>query len=232
MTAACRAIAAALLAAAATGRWFPSHAQEMVWDPAEIAHLAETSAEMAETLSRAVELLDRINELSRTVGRSAALSALGFTHFDVLRDLQGASLQAGGLAPRIGRLTSAGTPDVDDVVGVVRALVTIPPGGARATDAAQATRAVDALYRQAAEDGFTLSMEVRTSLSLAPERARLLVAQASAASDAREDVAADTAAALAVLEQLASVKAMLALILEIQATSALRRQIPLEFSNP
>ncbi len=68
----------------------PAEAQDAVWDPEEIARLAEKSAKMAESLSRAVELLDNINDLSRTIGRFGALSNLDFTRFDALAGLTGA----------------------------------------------------------------------------------------------------------------------------------------------
>ncbi len=226
MTMIYRVIGFAILATAVIVPRGPVHTQELVWDPAEIAHLAEKSAEMAEALSRAVELLSSVNDLSRTVGRFGALSNLDFTHLDVVDGLQGAGPDIGGLASNIAGVEDVKVGSFDDASAFVIKLFAAPPGGARTTGAAQAGRVVEALYRTAVEDGFALSMHTRDGLSVAPLRAKLLVAQASATNDARGDAGADTAAALAVLEQLGSLKAMLASILEIQATAALRMQMP------
>lgn len=199
----------------------PVQAQQAVWDPEEIARLAEKSARMAEALSRAVELLNNINDLSRTVGRFGALSNLDFTRFDVLEGLQGAGPEISGAASNITALQHVKITSFDDASAFVKKLLTVPSGNGQTTAAGQVGQALDVLYRKALEDGYALSTHTRESLSVAPQRADLLVAQASATADLRGDVGANTAAAMAVFDQLGGMKATLASILEIQATRRL-----------
>ncbi len=199
----------------------PAKAQQAVWDPEEIARLAEKSARMAEAMSRAVELLNNVNDLSRTIGRLGTLSNLDFSRFDTLAGLKGAGPEFGGLASNIGALQHAKITSFNEASAFVRQLTTIPPDAGRTTGAGQVRQALDALYRKALEDGYALSTHARESVSVAPQRAALLVAQASTTADLRGDVGANTAVTMAVLDQLGSLKASLASILEIQATQHL-----------
>lgn len=192
-----------------------SHAQESVWDPEEIARLAQKSAQMAEALSRTVELLGEVNDLSRTMGRFGSLSSLDFSRFDLVEGMKGAGPEIGGVAATI-----AGAKPIhsfEDASAFVKQLTTPPKDGDKTTKAHQILQALDGLSRKASEDGFALATHVRQALSLAPERAKQLTAEARTAGSLREDVTANSAAGLAVLEQLEQMKATLALVLEIQS---------------
>jgi hypothetical protein len=199
----------------------PAQAQVAVWDPEEIARLAEKSARMAEALSRAVELLNNIDVLSRTIGRFGPLPNLDFTHFDLLDGLKGAGPEISGFSTNITAAQHVKIDSFNDAKAFVDRLVTVPSDGYQITGVGQSRQALDSLYRKALEDGYALSMHTRASLSNAPQRARLLVAQASAATDLRGDVGANTASSLAIIDQLGSLKTMLASSLEILATRRL-----------
>jgi hypothetical protein len=198
-----------------------AHAQVATWDPEEVARLAEKSARMAEEISRVVELANSIDDLSRTLGRLGSLSNLDLTRFDVVEGMQGAGPEIGGLASNIAGLRNVRISSFNDASAFVRKLTTVPAGVGQVSGGGQLRQALDALHRKATEDGYVLSTHLRESLSVAPQRADLLVAQASAATDLRGDVGANTAAALAVLDQLSGMKIALASILEIQATGRL-----------
>lgn len=206
----------------------PANAQQAVWDPEEIARLAEKSARMAEAMSRAVELLNNINDLSRTIGRFGALSNLDFTRFDTLAGLKGAGPEIGSLASNIGASQHAKITSFSEASTFVHQLTSIPSGSSQVTGTGQVRQAFDALYRKALEDGYAFSTHARESASVAPQRAALLVAQASATADLRGDVGANTAVTMAVLDQLGSLKATLGSILEIQAVQ--RLVLPLNIS--
>jgi len=199
----------------------PAQAQVAVWDPEEIARLAEKSANMAEALSHAVELLNNINDLSRTIGRFGGLPTLDFTHFDMLEGGRGAGPEIGGLISNISVLQDVKIASFNDASSFVKTLTTVPSGGRSVTNAGQIRQALDILHRQAIEDGYALSMLTREGLSVAPKRVSLLVAQASASVDLRGDVGANTAVAMAVLDQLGGMRATLASLLEIQTTRRL-----------
>lgn len=199
----------------------PVQAQVTVWDSEEIARLAEKSARMAEALSRAVELLNNINDLSRTIGRFGALPNLDFTYFEGGGGLKGLGSEVSGLASNIAVLQHVEIASFSDAAAFVNKLTTMPSNGNQATSAGQIRQALDALNRLALEDGYALATHTRENLSVAPQQAASLVAQASAAADLRGDVGANTAAAMAVLDQLVGIKAALASILEVQATQRL-----------
>lgn len=195
-----------------------AHSQQPVWDPEEIARLSETSAQMAEALSRAVELLNNIDQLSRTIGRFGPLSNLDFARFDTLDGLKGAGPQISGLAANIGAFRQVKISSFDDASVFVKKVLAVPPGSSSATTGGgQVRQALDVLYRKAAEDGYALSTQTRETLSIAPERAKILVAESAASVDLRGDVGANTAAAMAVFDQMGGLKAILAAILEIQS---------------
>lgn len=221
-----------MIALIALGSSAGLHAEEPVWDPEEIARLAEKSAQMAEALSRAVELLNNVNDLSRTIGRFGPLSNLDFTRFDTVEALKGAGPEIGGLAANIQGLGNVRIASFADATTFVNKLTTIPSGDNRTTSTGQIVQALANLQRKAAEDGFALATQTRESLTAAPQRAQLLVAQSSTAVNLRGDVGANTAATMAVLEQLASLKAMLGLMLEIQATRRLGPVVPAAAATP
>lgn len=204
----------------------PSWAGQPVWDPAEIAELAEKSAQMAVAVSRAAELLARVDDLSRTIGRFGALSSLDFARFKLVDALQGAGPEIGGLAANISGLGKVKITSVDDISTLVKKVTTLPAGDHQTTKAAEVLKALDDLHRKAVEDGFALAMQSRQTVSDAPARAALLVNQASTAHDLRSDTGANTAASLAVLEQLMSLKVMLASMVEMDATKKLKSAAP------
>ncbi|PKU22820.1 hypothetical protein [Telmatospirillum siberiense] len=199
----------------------PAKAQQAVWDPEEIARLAEKSAQMSEALSRAVELLNNVDQLSRTIGRFGALSNLDFARFDTLEGLKGAGPEISGLASNIAAVRQMKISSFDDASTFVHKLLAVPSDTSPTTGAGQVRQALDSLYRKALEDGYTLSTHTRETVSVAPQRAKVLVAEASASADLRGDVGANTAAAMAVLDQMGSLKAALAAILEIQSAGRL-----------
>ncbi len=110
-----------------------------------------------------------------------------------------------------------------DATAFVGKLLSPPANAGQVTASGEVKQALDALYRKALEDGYALATHTRETVSVAPQRAALLVAEASATADFRGDVGANTATAMAVLDQLGGLKATLASILEIQAT---RRLVP------
>jgi hypothetical protein len=193
-----------------------ARAQVAVWDPEEIARLAEKSARMAEATSHAVELVNNINELSRTIGRSGSLQNVDFTHFSVLDELNNIGPNFGAIPSNIPALQNVQIISFNDASAFVKKLTMMPSGGSSVSDSGQIRQASDFLYRKALEDGYALSMQTRVSLSVEPQRALSLVAQASATADLRGDIGANTASAIAVLDQLGGIKAMLASFLEIQ----------------
>lgn len=196
-------------------------AQDAAWDPEEIARLSERSAKTASALSYAMELLAKVDDLSRRIGRFGTLSKLDFTRLGVVDGLRGAGPEIAN--PTIASAASgAGKIASFQDASAFVAKVATPAAGIPATSAAaQVRQRLAALHRRALEDGYALAMHTRESLSMAPSRAQLLVTQASSATDLRADLAADTAASMAVLEQLTSLKAMLASLLEIEATRKL-----------
>jgi hypothetical protein len=198
----------------------PALADYPVWDAEEIAHLAQKSAKMAEALSVAVELLNNVNDLGRTVGRFGTLSTLDFAQFNAVAGLNGVGMNTT-------KITS-----LSDASALVGKLTTSPSGNNQTTEVGQIRQTMDSLYRKAQENGYALAEHTRESLSVAPQRAELLVGQASSPTDLRGDIGANTAAALAILEQMVSLKAMLALILEIEATGKLRQSAPTTPGNP
>lgn len=216
------AVLCAILAVAAPA----AHGQTATWDPEEIARLSEKSAHMAEALSRAVEMLGKIDDLSRTIGRFGALSNLDFARLDVVDGLSGAGPQISGLAANVVGLQAVQIHSFADATAFIAKLTTVPSGPGQTTKYDQVRQALDALQRKAAEDGFALATHTRDSLALAPQRGGLLVSEAAATVDLRGDVGANTAANLAVLEQLASAKAILAVLLEIEASRKLGKFAP------
>ncbi|MTJ79746.1 MAG: hypothetical protein F8N37_01805 [Telmatospirillum sp.] len=197
----------------------PATAQQLVWDPSEIALLAEKSAHMAEALSRAADLLDAVNELSRTVGRFGSLSTAGLWRFDLAEGLKGAGPEIGEIAGRVGGLRHARIRSYDDALALARTLTAPVAAHADVTTAGKVRQLVDTLRRKALEDGYALSLHAREGASTAPDRARILTDEAQASRDARGDVAADTAASLAVYEELCTVRTLLGSILEIRSMS-------------
>lgn len=76
--------------ALSAGLWTAApRAQDLVWDPFEIAKITEEAAQMSEAILATVELLNQTNALVSTVGRSGALSSLDFTRFDASGSLAG-----------------------------------------------------------------------------------------------------------------------------------------------
>lgn len=79
-----------------------------------------------------------------------------------------------------------------------------------------------AVRKSAVQDGYALALHIRQSLTAAPVQGKVLASSAAASSDLRGDVAADTAAAVAGLNQLIRLRAMLASLLEIRASEQFR----------
>jgi hypothetical protein len=201
----------------------PARAASPVWDAEEIARLTETSAKLSEGLSVAVELLNAIDDSARTIGRFGTLPTLDFTRFDATDGLRGTQPDIGGLSADVARLQSAEIASVaaaTSFVGQLTAALAVNQGTSKA---GQARQAIEALHKKALEDAYALAAYSRESVSMAPLRAGLLVGQASSSVDLRGDTAANTAVALALMEQVVSLRAMLAAILEIQATQVLRK---------
>lgn len=196
-------------------------AQQAVWDPEEIARLAEKSAQMSEALSRAVELFNNVDHLSRTIGRFGPLSNLDFARFDTLDGLKGAGPDLSALASNVATAGQMKISSFDDATAFVHKVMAAPSNTGQTTGAGQVRQSLDTLYRKALEDGYALSIHTRESVSVAPQRAKVLVAEAAASADLRGDVGANTAAGMAVLDQLGGLRAALAAILEIQTAGRL-----------
>jgi hypothetical protein len=200
---------ASMLVAGVLAASQPALAGQPVWDPEEIADLAQEAARMAEALSRATELLNDLNALTRTVGRFGTLSVPTPWRFDIVDAL------AGGFPDREGAGSGGGGQ-------TVRSPNAAALGGTTRTTAAGAAKAaIDRLRRAALEDGYALAGHTRDMLGLSMDRARLLSQAASSAFDLRGDMAANTRVSLAVYEQLSSIHALFAAILEIRSLQRL-----------
>jgi hypothetical protein len=182
----------------------PALGGQPVWDPEEIADLAQEAARMAEALSRATELLNDLNQLTRTVGRFGDLSVSTPWRFDIVDGLTGGFPDRGG-SGSAGAGQVARSPDAAALGGTTRA-----------TAAGSASATIDRLRRASLEDGYALAGHTRDMLGLSTDRARLLSRAAASAFDLRGDMAANSLVSLAVYEQLSTIHAMFASILEIR----------------
>jgi hypothetical protein len=195
---------------------------EAVWDPKEIARLAEEAAAAAEQLSHVVELLGSINDLGRTVGRFGDLAQLDFMHFDTTKALAGASPELSALAEAVPEVAGMRFDSWAESEANVRTILSLPAGrSASASERIALGQRLRAVRETAGEVSYAMALSARDGTALGGARTELLAAQAEAQVDARGDVGANTAASLAVFEQLVQTRALLAAIAELDALAEL-----------
>jgi hypothetical protein len=202
MTLLARLAAAVIVCVSATG----VAAQDAVWDPGEIANLANKSAQSALALSQLVEALEALKVVAISLGRQGPVAvSVGASSADVA-----------GLAG----LSSSGQN------GFVSGQMMPSAGSGSLLDTATMRSAVNGFATRAGEDGVALAFHEVEDLSQAKTAANGLVAQAKSAADLRSDIGANTAVTLATLAELTKLAAMLACIVEERSVAAMPSTLP------
>jgi hypothetical protein len=170
-------------------------AQQAVWDPAEIAQSAEKSARAAMALSLMVDSMAHLKGLSLAVGTKGISSA-----------------------PLIGMGIGDGALGIGPGPGLP-----LPAQPSLATVATIASRSATAraLQQQVAWDGLALSLAESGAAATTANESVQLIAGSGSAADLRSDMAANSAAALAALRDIVTLKAMMAALLQMRAVGHL-----------
>ncbi len=179
----------------------PVAVADPVWDPTEIAGMAQQAAQIALNLSQATEL-----QLSLT-RFSAALGDAGIRSMSV----DDPTSQIGTLAGLAANLPKNG--DSDSLWS--------PTQGQSATKLLQIEVQKQQMARSAAVDGLALAQMTNQTLTDLPHRADQLAEAAAQAQDLRADIEADSAVALSLLAESATAEALLALLLQCRSAQYL-----------
>lgn len=172
-----------------------------VWDPTEIARLSEQTAQLGTNLSALVDNLQALDKLATEIG------AMGARPLNVV---QPASSLVGKLSLQSSSMPSAG--DAFMLISSAPATVTTQQNNRQTWIAA---------YQKVAVEGLSLAQVANQDLASANVRSQTLGAAAVGAQDLRGDVQANSATCLAVLTELGTVHALLALLLEQQSLGRL-----------
>lgn len=152
-------------------------------------------------------------EIARISEQAAKMSEVVLATIDLLNEMN-------AMAATVGRFGALSKLDFARFDGAAALSGLVPkPGGS-------ASLPVAAVRMAAAEDGYALALHRRQSLTGAPTQSRTLAAAAAAATDLRGDLAADSATALAGLDQLIGLEATLAALLQVRAGDRLRMERP------
>jgi len=172
-----------------------------VWDPTEIARLSEQTAQLASNLSAVIENLGMFNRLAAEVGTMGPRSSPAAQMVAQLANYSG--------------LQPVGAPTANDAFSVL----SNPPK--TATDLQQDHLRWAAAYEKTAAEGFAVSQVANRDLPLVKARSLALGVAVGGAEDLRADVQANSAVCLAVLTELGTVQAVLALLLQEQSLARL-----------
>lgn len=172
-----------------------------VWDPTEIARLSQQTAQLATNLSAAIDTLRTFDKLATQVGTMGARASFNST--------------APAVLARYTALRSDGMPAGADAASL---LSTTP---LTATLRQQNRRTWQAACQKVAAEGLAVSQVANQDSGAAANRSKVLAAGASSAQDLRGDLQANSAVGLALLSELGSVEAVLALLLEQQSLARL-----------
>jgi hypothetical protein len=172
-----------------------------VWDPTEIARLSEQAAQLGTNLSTLIDNLQTFDKLATEVGATGTRPLTAFQPSSTL--LAKINLQ------------SSSMPASSDAL----ALISITPTTESQTQSSW--KIWSSAYQTVAIEGLSLAHVANQDLSSAKTRSQALGIAASNAQDLRGDVQANSAVCLAVLAELGSVQAVLALLLEQQSLARL-----------
>lgn len=172
-----------------------------IWDPTEIARLSQQTALLATNLAATIDTLRTFDKLAAQVGAIGARTQFNSTAPTVLAHYTA--------------LQSDGMPAGADATSL---LSTTTP---TATDQQRNRQVWQAAYQKVAAEGLAVSQVANQDSGAAVTRAKTLAATASSAQDLRGDLQANSAVGLALLSELGSVEAVLALLLEQQSLARL-----------
>ena len=158
--------------------------------------------------SRAEEAVWDPVEIAKLSEESAQMSEVVLATVDLLN-------QVNAVVGTVGRIGAMSTLDFTQFHSSA-ALAGLAP-----TIAGSGSQPAAAVRKTAMQDAYALALHIRQSLTEAPVQGRILASSAAASSTMRGDVAADTQAAVAGLNQLIGLHAMLASLLEIRASEQL-----------
>jgi hypothetical protein len=172
-----------------------------VWDPTEIARLSQQAAQLAANLSATITTLQTFDKLATEVGAVGARTSFHSTAPNILAHY--AALQSGG------------TPTGASAIALLSATPLV------ATHQQQDRQIWQAAYLKVAAEGLAVSQVATQDAAAAVGRSKALASGASSAQDLRGDLQANSAVGLALLSELGSVEAVLALLLEQQSLARL-----------
>lgn len=172
-----------------------------VWDPTEIANLAQQASQLATNLSETINTLQTFQKLATQVGATGARPSFSST----------APASLAGYST----LQSAAMPAASDAAGLLSS------GALTITQRQQTRRTWGGAYQTAASEGLSVSQVANHDAGTAVSRSKTLASGATGAQDLRGDLQANSAVGLALLSELGSVQAVLALLLEQQSLSRL-----------
>ena len=172
-----------------------------VWDPTESARLSEQAAQLGTNLSALIDNLQAFDKLAAEVGAGGARPLIAF---------QPSSTSPGTLS-----LQSSSVPSAGDAVARISntpLTATVQQNGWQIWNTAS---------QKVAVEGLSLAQVANQDTTSAKIRSQALGALAAGTQDLRGDVEANSAVCLAVLTELGSVQAVLALLLEQQSLARL-----------
>jgi len=172
-----------------------------VWDPTEIARLSQQAAQLATNIATTVQTLQSFEKLVVQVGAMGARTSF--------------SSSAPALLASYSSLQSAGMPAASDAIGLLSAAVS------SATLQQQNRQTWQGAYQRVAAEGMAVSQMANQDAGSAVNRSKTLSDAASSAQDLRGDLQANSAVGLAVMQELGSVQAVLALLLEQKSLARL-----------
>jgi len=172
-----------------------------VWDPTEIARLSQQAAQLAANLATTVQTLQTFDKLVVQIGTMGARTSFSST--------------APTLLANYSNLQSVGMPAATDAIGLLSA------GSSSATLLQQNRQTWRGAYQKVASEGMAVSQVANQDAGSAVSRSKTLSGAASSTLDLRGDLQVNSAVGLAVMQELGSVQAALALLLEQQSLARL-----------
>lgn len=197
-----------------------------VIDSSNLAKNAETAATTAKQLIELKNLLETATNIFKGLGAGGGVKS-GVFGLDAggLTSGLGVSYGVSGWNPDVSQLglpRNLGQPNFGNVQGAVdfvrQGLERVKPTDPFATRATVHQRRQRVAY-DAAFDNYGLALFNHNAAAQGSARVNDLAAQANTAAELRQDVQANTKAQLAALEELIALRALLAGILEVQATA-------------
>ena len=203
-----------------------ARAQQAVWDPEEIARAAEIAAQVSEQVSRAIQVANQFNDLGRALGRKGKLTSLDFSNTNTIQRIAAIAPALSEAVKGISDIGSTSIASYTDAQSFVARLSRFTAAGRDGSIALDNRRAaVATLGSQAVKIGYAQAMLARDELATAAASNSVIAAQAANSNDLRGDVAANTAAALALYQRMAVIQGLLASIAEIESSKRLANDI-------